>query len=165
VVFLRGRKEKVQKLIRQNVQAASGGKTQVTGTITSPVEWDGKTKELEFLIVSALQQPFYFVIEFWEEFELPLSGQRFVRVAEVEPITTTEEDTSARQETAYKPHELTSEQETILKQLVATFPSCTGMGLDRLRRTCHRSNSGEFTEQGEALSHLSSKTRADFCRT
>jgi len=33
------------------------------------------------------------------------------------------------QETTYKPHELTSEQETILKERVATLPSCMDMDM------------------------------------
>jgi len=48
----------------RHVKTGSGGETQVTGAITLPVEWEGETKDLEFLIVPGLTQRFYFGINF-----------------------------------------------------------------------------------------------------
>ncbi|XP_052858196.1 uncharacterized protein LOC128265978 [Drosophila gunungcola] len=129
-LFLQRRQHKMQRLTRQNVQTASGGKTQVTGIITLPVEWEGETKELEFLIVPALQQHFYFGIEFWEEFKLPLPGKRLLEVAQLDTVAP-EEENPERPETAYTPHKLTEQQENTLKKVVYTFPSCTDMGLGK----------------------------------
>jgi len=48
----------------------NGGETQVTRAITLPVEWEGETKDLEFLIVPGLTQRFYFGINFRDTFGL-----------------------------------------------------------------------------------------------
>jgi len=48
------------------------------------VEWEGETKDLEFLIVPGLIQRFYFGINFWETFGLAFLGKGGREVAAVE---------------------------------------------------------------------------------
>jgi len=47
--FLKNRTRPIKKLCEECVRTASGGETQVPGAITLPVEWEGETKDLEFL--------------------------------------------------------------------------------------------------------------------
>jgi len=59
LAFLKNRTRPIRKLSKECGRTASGGETQVTGSITLPVEWEGETKDLEFLIVPGLTQRFF----------------------------------------------------------------------------------------------------------
>jgi len=69
------RSRPIEKLSKDCVRTPSGGETQVTGAITLPVEWEGETKDLEFMIVPGLTQRFYFEINFWDKFGLTFLGK------------------------------------------------------------------------------------------
>ncbi|KAL9871692.1 uncharacterized protein ACN427_014387 [Glossina fuscipes fuscipes] len=68
--FLENRRHRIIKLRDRHVNTANGEKTSVTGLITLPVEWEGETRSIEFYIIPALQQQFYFGIDFWKAFGL-----------------------------------------------------------------------------------------------
>lgn len=70
--FLAKRKKKIIGIKNQNIKTANGSETSVTGMVTLSVEWDNKTKDMDFLIVPDLHQHFYFGIEFWRIFGLSL---------------------------------------------------------------------------------------------
>jgi len=117
---------------------ASGCETQVTGALTLPLQWEGETKDPEFLIVPGLTQRFYFGINFWDTFSLMFLGKSEREVASFE--TTVEIDLMTRDldmnntlkpETAYTPHQLTPEQHSKLKQVIDTYPSCLEKGLGK----------------------------------
>jgi len=80
--FLKNRP--IRKLSEECVRTASGGETQVTGAITLSVEWEGETRDLEFLIVPGLTQRFYFGINFWDTFGPTFLGKGRREVAAVE---------------------------------------------------------------------------------
>ncbi|KAL9921728.1 uncharacterized protein ACN427_002632 [Glossina fuscipes fuscipes] len=71
--FLENRRHRVVRLQNRHVNTANGEKTSVTGLITLPVEWEGETRSIEFYIVPALQQQFYFGIDFWKAFGLSVA--------------------------------------------------------------------------------------------
>ncbi|KAL9875985.1 uncharacterized protein ACN2A1_012787 [Glossina fuscipes fuscipes] len=71
--FLENRRHRIIKLRDRHVKTANGEKTSVTGLITLPVEWEGETRGIEFYIVPALQQQFYFGIDFWKAFGLSVA--------------------------------------------------------------------------------------------
>ncbi|KAL9875451.1 uncharacterized protein ACN427_013575 [Glossina fuscipes fuscipes] len=71
--FLENRRHRVIRLQNRHVKTADGNKTSVTGLITLPVEWEGETRSIEFYIVPALQQQFYFGIDFWKAFGLSVA--------------------------------------------------------------------------------------------
>jgi len=136
--FLENRTRPIRKLSEECVRTASGGETQVTGAITLPVEWEGETKDLEFLIVPGLTQRFYFGINFWDTFGLTFLGKGRREVAAVE--TTPDFDlmtgdldmnNTLKPESAYTPHQLTPEQHCKLQQVIDTYPSCLEKGLGK----------------------------------
>jgi len=113
--FLKDRTWPLRKLSEECVRTASGGETQVTGAITLPVEWEGETKDLEFLIMPGLTQRFNFGINIWDTFGLTFLGKGGREVAAVE--TTPDFDlmigdlgNTLKPETACTPHQLTPEQ-------------------------------------------------------
>ncbi|KAL9914195.1 uncharacterized protein ACN2A1_001291 [Glossina fuscipes fuscipes] len=71
--FLENRRHRIIKLRDRHVKTANGEQTSVTGLITLPVEWEGETRSIEFYIVPALQQQFYFGIDFWKAFGLSVA--------------------------------------------------------------------------------------------
>ncbi|KAL9887940.1 uncharacterized protein ACN2A1_010082 isoform 1-T2 [Glossina fuscipes fuscipes] len=73
--FLENRRHRIIKLRDRHVKTANGEKTSVTGLITLPVEWEGETRGIEFYIVPALQQQFYFGIDFWKAFGLSVATE------------------------------------------------------------------------------------------
>jgi len=140
----KNRARPIRKLSEECVQTASGGETQVTGAITLPVEWEGNSKGLEFLIVPGLTQRFYFGINFLDTFGLTFLGIGRREVATVE--TTREVDlmpgdldmnNTFKPETAYTPHQLTPGKHSKLQQVIDTYPSCLGKRIrkDQLRAT------------------------------
>jgi len=133
--FLINRTGPIRKLSEECVRVASGGETQVTGAITLPVEWEGETKDLEFLIVPGLAQRFYFGLIFLGK------GGRDVTAIETTPdfdLMTGDLDmnNTLKPETAYTPHQLTPEQHCKLQQMIDTYASCleTGLGKTSLER-------------------------------
>jgi len=136
--FLKNRTRPIRKLSEECVRTASGGETQVTGAIKLPVELEGESKDLEFLIVPGLTQRFYFGINFWDTFGLTFlgKGRREVAAVETTPdfnLMTGDLDMNnkLKPETAYAPHQLTPEQHSKLQQVIDTYPSCLEKGLGK----------------------------------
>jgi len=136
--FLKNRTRPIKKLSEECVRTVSNGQTQVTGAITLPVEWEGETKDLEFLIVPGLTQRFYFGNNFRDTFGLTFlgNGGREVDAVETTPdfdlmTGDLDRDNTLKPETAYTTHQLTPEQHSKLQQVIDTYPSCLEKGLGK----------------------------------
>lgn len=51
--------------------------------VTLPVTWNGYSRDIDFLVVPDLEQEFYFGIEFWKAFDLPVVGETRSYVSEL----------------------------------------------------------------------------------
>ncbi|XP_037929927.1 uncharacterized protein LOC119664528 [Teleopsis dalmanni] len=134
--FLRKQPSKLVKLTGKAIKTASGGEVPVIGVVSLPVLWEGQTEIMDFLVVPTLQQPFYFGIDFWKTFEIPLITKR-IRKAEtlgnIGELTPCSADLKLT-----KQHPLNTSQQKKLEQVIKEFPSFSELGLGSTNVESHK---------------------------
>ncbi|XP_037929486.1 uncharacterized protein LOC119663972 [Teleopsis dalmanni] len=134
--FLRKQPSKLVKLTGKAIKTASEGEVPVIGVVSLPVLWEGQTEIMDFLVVPTLQQPFYFGIDFWKTFEIPLITKR-IRKAEtlgnIGELTPCSADLKLT-----KQHPLNTSQQTKLEQVIKEFPSFSELGLGSTSVESHK---------------------------
>lgn len=122
--FLTGYENSIINLTGQSVKTENGGKVFVVGIATFPVVWNGVSQDIDFLKVPGLEQEFYFGIDFWKTFNLPVVGESAVgRINVAEIVDTVEEDK--------KQHILSNDQKVRLEKAKLIFLSFAVQGLGR----------------------------------
>lgn len=127
--FLARRRAKIIAIRNQNIKTANGSETAVTGTITLPVEWEGKVRDMQFLIVPDLHQQMYFGIDFWRVFELCLVSPSETDKVAVDVLSEGEKVEEVCIEADQ--HELSEDEVKKLQDIKAMFPSFEILGLGR----------------------------------
>lgn len=136
--FLGKRESRIIKIKNQKIRTANGSGTSVTGMITLPVEWEGETRDMDFLIVPELNQQMYFGVDFWRIFNLNLVSRGKLVNKEGLSIDELLEATADKRVCFDANQHVLSESETLqLEEVKRLFPSFEQFGLGRTNKEEH----------------------------
>lgn len=118
------------------VKVADNGRRRILGYIIVSVSFGGKTAPQKFFLVPDLGQPLYLGMDFWRNFDLKIN----ISIPEV--LSSVEVTDSSESLLTNKRHDISPENQKLLNDAIALFPSYTKNGLGRTTLLSHEIDVG-----------------------